>query len=119
MIRIGCCWCGGIVSSRSRGGGNFQAGSWIRAREVPRLRAVRPWRKRAGVLGVWWRLGVFSRWPGRRVWGKVGEPADPVEASMVAWVPLSDVPELIARGEVAGSGSLVGLLYALAVPGRI
>ena len=50
---------------------------------------------------------------------KVGEPADPVEASMVAWVPLSDVPELIARGEVAGSGSLVGLLYVLAVPGHI
>ena len=50
---------------------------------------------------------------------KVGEPADPVEASMVAWVPLSDVPELIARGEVAGSGSLVGLLHVLAVPRHI
>jgi 8-oxo-dGTP pyrophosphatase MutT (NUDIX family) len=50
---------------------------------------------------------------------KVGEPVDPVEASIVAWVPMSDVPALIARGEVAGSGSLVGLLHVLAVPRHI
>jgi 8-oxo-dGTP pyrophosphatase MutT (NUDIX family) len=55
---------------------------------------------------------------GRRV-VKVGDPSDPVEASMVAWVPMSDVPDLITRGEVGGSGSLVGLLYVLAIPGRI
>ena len=45
----------------------------------------------------------------------VGEPTDAEEASVVRWVPLSVVPELIRRGLVAGAGSLVGLQQAVAV----
>jgi 8-oxo-dGTP pyrophosphatase MutT (NUDIX family) len=44
---------------------------------------------------------------------KVAEPTDIEEAGIVDWVPLSQVRELIARGEVLGSGSLVALLYLL------
>jgi 8-oxo-dGTP pyrophosphatase MutT (NUDIX family) len=44
---------------------------------------------------------------------KVAEPTDLEEAGVVDWVPLSRVRELIARGEVLGSGSLVALLYLL------
>lgn len=33
------------------------------------------------------------------------------------WVPLVDVPELIAKGRVVNSGSLVGLLHVLALSG--
>jgi 8-oxo-dGTP pyrophosphatase MutT (NUDIX family) len=44
---------------------------------------------------------------------KVGEPTDPEEAGVVDWVPMSRVRDLIARGEVLGSGSLVALLYLL------
>jgi 8-oxo-dGDP phosphatase len=43
---------------------------------------------------------------------KVGEPSDMVEAGLVRWVALADVRSLIKRGEITGSGSLVGLLYA-------
>ena len=44
---------------------------------------------------------------------KVAEPTDLEEAGVVEWVPMSQVRELIARGEVLGSGSLVALLYLL------
>ncbi len=45
----------------------------------------------------------------------VGEPTDIEEAGRVAWIPARDIPDLIRRGEVAGSGALVGLLYFLAL----
>jgi 8-oxo-dGTP pyrophosphatase MutT (NUDIX family) len=45
---------------------------------------------------------------------KVGEPTDLEEAARVAWVPLTSVVGLAAKGELLGSGSLVGLLYFLA-----
>lgn len=45
----------------------------------------------------------------------VGEPTDGEEAARVDWLPLDRVRELIARSEVEGSGSLVGLLYLLAL----
>ncbi|MFI0741380.1 NUDIX domain-containing protein [Streptomyces sp. NPDC021100] len=45
---------------------------------------------------------------------KVGEPTDLEEAGHVAWVPLADIPGLMARGELMGSGTLVALLYVLA-----
>lgn len=48
---------------------------------------------------------------------KVGEPSDAVEAGVVRWVPVADVPALIERGEIAGSGSLVGLLCAARAAG--
>jgi hypothetical protein len=44
----------------------------------------------------------------------VGEPTDLEEAGHVAWVPLADIPELMARGELMGSGTLVALLHVLA-----
>ncbi|NEB95477.1 NUDIX domain-containing protein [Streptomyces bauhiniae] len=45
---------------------------------------------------------------------KVGEPTDLEEAGHIEWVPLSDVPGLMARGELLGSGTLVALLHILA-----
>lgn len=44
----------------------------------------------------------------------IGEPDASEEASEVAWIPLSEVPGLLAKGELLGSGTLVGLLYVLA-----
>jgi len=49
---------------------------------------------------------------------KVGEPTDLEEAGHIEWVPLSDVPGLMARGELMGSGTLVALLHILASRGR-
>ncbi|MEV5951795.1 NUDIX domain-containing protein [Streptomyces sp. NPDC051993] len=49
---------------------------------------------------------------------KVGEPTDLEEAGHVEWVPLSDIPGLMARGELMGSGTLVALLHILATRGR-
>jgi 8-oxo-dGTP pyrophosphatase MutT (NUDIX family)/biotin operon repressor len=45
---------------------------------------------------------------------KVGEPTDPEEAGHIEWVPLADVPGLMARGDLMGSGTLVALLHILA-----
>lgn len=50
-----------------------------------------------------------------RTAARVGDPTDPAEAGEVAWVPLADVPALVAAGEILGAGSLVGLLHVLAV----
>lgn len=44
----------------------------------------------------------------------VGEPTDREEAARIEWVPLSAVLDLVSKGELLGSGSLVGLLYYLA-----
>jgi 8-oxo-dGTP pyrophosphatase MutT (NUDIX family) len=46
---------------------------------------------------------------------QVGEPTDLEEAGRVGWVPLAAVPDLIAKGQILGSGSLVGLLYLLSI----
>ncbi len=45
---------------------------------------------------------------------KVGEPTDLEEAGHVQWVPLSDIPGLMAKGDLMGSGTLVALLHILA-----
>lgn len=45
---------------------------------------------------------------------KVGEPTDAEEAGRVEWVPLGDIPDLMARGQLMGSGTLVALLHVLA-----
>jgi 8-oxo-dGTP pyrophosphatase MutT (NUDIX family) len=45
---------------------------------------------------------------------RVGEPTDGEEAGRVGWVALSAVPDMVAKGEILGSGSLVGLLYLIA-----
>jgi 8-oxo-dGTP pyrophosphatase MutT (NUDIX family) len=44
----------------------------------------------------------------------VGGPLDTEEAGRVEWVPLADIPELLKRGHLAGSGTLVALLHMLA-----
>ena len=43
-----------------------------------------------------------------------GQPPDINETQKVEWISLAAVPELIERGEIAGAGSLVGLLHVLA-----
>ncbi|MFB6983972.1 GntR family transcriptional regulator [Streptomyces scopuliridis] len=45
---------------------------------------------------------------------RVGPPTDLEEAGQVEWVPLTDVPGLMARGDLMGSGTLVALLHILA-----
>ncbi|BAG19717.1 MULTISPECIES: GntR family transcriptional regulator [Streptomyces] len=45
---------------------------------------------------------------------KVGAPSDLEEAAHIEWVPLADIPGLMARGELMGSGTLVALLHILA-----
>ena len=45
----------------------------------------------------------------------VGEPATSDEAGQVTWIPIADVPGLLADGQLLGSGTLVGLLCLLAV----
>lgn len=50
---------------------------------------------------------------------RVGDPTDAEEAGHVEWVPLSDVPALMARGDLMGSGTLVALLHILANQGGI
>ncbi|SDU77078.1 NUDIX hydrolase [Jiangella alkaliphila] len=69
-------------------------------------------------------LVVFEPMPGMvaarhevyvvRAASRVGEPADSEEAGRIAWIPLEDIPTMITNGQVAGGGSLVGLLYLLA-----
>lgn len=50
---------------------------------------------------------------------KVGEPSDPVEVGVVDWVPLAETLRMIRAGDVAGAGSIVGLLHVLADPERL
>lgn len=44
----------------------------------------------------------------------VGAPSDLEETGHIEWVPLTDIPGLMARGELMGSGTLVALLHILA-----
>jgi 8-oxo-dGTP pyrophosphatase MutT (NUDIX family) len=46
----------------------------------------------------------------------LGDPADINEAEQVAWIPLASVPERIARGDIVGSSSIIGLLQLMSVP---
>lgn len=49
---------------------------------------------------------------------QVGSPTDLEEAGHIEWVPLADVPGLMARGALMGSGTLVALLHILASRGK-
>ncbi|MGW8994361.1 GntR family transcriptional regulator [Streptomyces zhihengii] len=49
---------------------------------------------------------------------QVGSPTDLEEAGHIEWVPLADIPGLMARGELMGSGTLVALLHILASRGK-
>jgi 8-oxo-dGDP phosphatase len=46
----------------------------------------------------------------------IGAPTDINEAEQVAWIPLASVSERIARGEIVGSSSIIGLLRVLSLP---
>jgi hypothetical protein len=61
-----------------------------------------------------WHGGVTPR--GLRGHGAtyIGEPTDAEEAGPVEWFSLAEIPDMMARGELAGSGTLVGLLHLLA-----
>lgn len=48
---------------------------------------------------------------------RVGPPEDAFESDRVEWVPLADIPSLIARGELTSGTSLAALLYAATVTG--
>lgn len=43
----------------------------------------------------------------------VGPPEDDFESDRIGWVPMADVPDLIARGEIMSGTTLAALLYAL------
>ncbi|MEU1454090.1 NUDIX domain-containing protein [Streptomyces avermitilis] len=49
---------------------------------------------------------------------KVGSPTDLEEAGHIEWVPLAEVPRLMAHGDLLGSGTLVALLHILASRGK-
>ncbi|MFF7153110.1 NUDIX domain-containing protein [Streptomyces sp. NPDC008139] len=49
---------------------------------------------------------------------RVGSPTDLEEAGHVEWVPLADIPGLMGRGDLMGSGTLVALLHILANRGK-
>lgn len=42
----------------------------------------------------------------------VGGPTGEIEADLIEWVPLSEVPAMIARGDIWTSGTLVGVYAA-------
>ena len=43
----------------------------------------------------------------------IGTPADINEAKAVEWIELASVPDRIARGEIVGAASVVGLFAAM------
>jgi 8-oxo-dGDP phosphatase len=45
----------------------------------------------------------------------LGEPVEQNESDRIEWVPLADVPALIARREIVSGITLIGLLQALAI----
>lgn len=47
---------------------------------------------------------------------KIGPPADAFESTRIGWLPLSDVPTLIAKREIVSSSTMAALLYLLAAP---
>jgi len=49
---------------------------------------------------------------------RIGEPTDTEEVGRVEWVPLDRVPDMAARQELLGSGTLIALLYYLVSGGR-
>jgi 8-oxo-dGTP pyrophosphatase MutT (NUDIX family) len=47
---------------------------------------------------------------------RVGEPTE-LNEGRFQWVPLSEIPDLITKGDIRNSGTLVGLLHYLALGG--
>ncbi|OJF10214.1 NUDIX hydrolase [Couchioplanes caeruleus subsp. caeruleus] len=48
---------------------------------------------------------------------RIGEPTETTEMQRMEWVPLPQVPSIIAEGQVSNSGTLVALLHVLAISG--
>lgn len=48
---------------------------------------------------------------------RIGEPTEKTEMQRMEWVPLTQIPALIAQGQVSNSGTLVALLHVLAISG--
>jgi 8-oxo-dGTP pyrophosphatase MutT (NUDIX family) len=48
----------------------------------------------------------------------IGPPTDITEAERIAWVPLAEVRQLIAAGEIVNGPTLIGLLHVLSDPAR-
>ncbi|WP_433250488.1 NUDIX hydrolase [Streptosporangium sp. CA-135522] len=42
----------------------------------------------------------------------VSKPTGEIEADLIEWVPMSEIPEMIARGDIWTSGTLIGLYAA-------
>ncbi|MFF5108273.1 NUDIX hydrolase [Streptosporangium sp. NPDC000509] len=42
----------------------------------------------------------------------VGSPTGEIEADLIEWVPMSEIPAMIARGDIWTSGTLIGLYAA-------
>ena len=42
----------------------------------------------------------------------VGKPEGEVEADRIEWIPMAEIPSMIARGDIWTSGTLIGLLQA-------
>ena len=93
--------------------------------EDPAVTAGREFEEETGwrPIGPMRHLVSFQPMPGmvdtpHEVWTaegaeKVGEPTDVEEAASIEWVPLAKIPDMVKRGEIAGSGPLVGLLTLL------
>jgi 8-oxo-dGDP phosphatase len=93
--------------------------------EKPAATAAREFEEETGwrPVGDMRHLVSFQPMPGmvdtpHEVWTaqgaeKVGDPSDSEEAAVIEWVPLANIPEMVRRGEIAGSGPLVGLLTLL------
>jgi 8-oxo-dGTP pyrophosphatase MutT (NUDIX family) len=47
----------------------------------------------------------------------VSEP-DPNETEAVRWVPLAEIPDLIAKGEIVGAATIIGVQHVLLTAGR-
>jgi 8-oxo-dGTP pyrophosphatase MutT (NUDIX family) len=102
-------------------------GGLVEPGESPAATAAREAREESGWLprGEPQHLIEFQPIPGMvneridiflwRSFEKVGEPTDAEEAGEMRWVPLADVPRLIADREVLGAGTLVALLQLLAL----
>jgi hypothetical protein len=48
---------------------------------------------------------------------RIGDPADAFESERIEWLPLSDIPSLIAKGDISSGTTMVALLYLVAESG--
>ena len=107
--------------------GHELLGGLIEVGEEPAAAAAREAVEEGGyrLLGQPQHLITFQPLPGMvdapidvflwREFEKVSEPTDAEEAGELRWVPLADVPHLIATGDVLGAGTIVALLQLIAL----